>query len=182
MMGYIGYLSTTIKIVNQTQRPTRGTEAKRVDLPRAELSCPFILDKNSVTDIFFASDVCRSCYIAKMWGTILTLVPSKRSDSVTYNLSAGNKGAYRQAVARAKVLSKGEFPCHRYHRAPVFFLYLTGAAKENFVMARSPRHASATGHPSPANPLVNQAAPWLWSRPTAKRARQALLGRRSHAR
>src|SRR5260221_4160115 len=113
----------------------------------------------------------------------LVLVTSKKTDPVMPTLRRATKVTFGQAVAKwPKVLSTGECRSHRYHCAPVFFLYLTGAAKENFASARSPRQASATGRPSPANPLVNQAAPWLWSRPTAKRARQALRGRRSHAR
>jgi hypothetical protein len=113
----------------------------------------------------------------------LISVTSEKTDPVMDDPSADNKATYRSAVARwPKVLSTGESRYNRYHRAPVFFLYLTGAAKENFVVAPSPQHATAARHPSPANPLVNPATPWLWSRPTAKRAGDALKGRRDHAR
>src|SRR5258708_1851008 len=114
---------------------------------------------------------------------MLREAPPEKTDPVMDDPSPGNTATYRQAVAQGpKVLLKGECRCDRYHRAPVFFLYLTGAAKENFAIPPSPRQASAARRPSSANPLVNQAAPWLWSRPTAKRARQALEGRSRHAR
>ncbi len=43
------------------------------------------------------------------------------------------------------ILSKGEFDLLPYHCSPVFFLLLTGAAKENFVGQERARLARSTG-------------------------------------
>ncbi len=96
---------------------------------------------------------------------------------------AGNYATYRQTLTRRpQVLFIGEWTRHRYHRAPVFFLLLTGAAEENFAITPPLWRGTETNTASPAKPLVNQAAPWLWSRPAAERAAETLPGRSRHAR
>src|SRR5260370_40222813 len=101
-------------------------------------------------DISFASDNhLRPPMLRESRDAILTVVTSIKADPGTEDHPVGSNATCRQAVVRRlSVLSRGE--CRRrYHCAPVFFLYLTGAAKENFVIARSPRRASAARRRSP---------------------------------
>src|SRR5207245_310309 len=74
---------------------------------------------------------------------------------------AGNYATYRQTVTRRpQVLFIGEWTRHRYHRAPVFFLLLTGAAEENFAKRRrcgeGPRATPVSRQPpsQPHGPLA----------------------------
>jgi hypothetical protein len=67
-------------------------------------------------------------------------VISQKTNPVRATLLRAAKATYGQTVARSPaVLSNGKLRYNAYHRTPVFFLLLTGAAKENFAMERSPR-------------------------------------------
>jgi hypothetical protein len=121
----------------------------------------------------------------------LILVTSKKADPVMDEPSAGNKVTYRQTVARrrdgsldGRVLLPAIPPCS------CFFLVFNRSGARKFRVSAVPaaRDRELCGAAQPTIPRISRQPPsqphnpLAMVRPTAKRARQALEGRRSHAR